>query len=78
MNEAPIDYVLTLEDLVAMLLDIEHFLFVKLEIILRLVVHVTRLSDEVSGHLVRYKLLSTVECGQGRESSQTLTLYELD
>lgn len=63
LDQSTIEQLTALEDLMAVLLDIQHVLLVKLEIILRVVVQIARLPYQARGHLVCDELLPTVKCG---------------
>ena len=78
LDQSSIDPVCAVENRATVLLYIDHIFLIKLKIILCTSVHVARLSDKHRGHLVCYKLLSTIQCSHGSERGQSLSLDELD
>ena len=60
-----------------MLLNVHHILLSKLEIVLCALIKITRLSDQLSRHLICYVLLPAIESGKGCKRCQPLPLYEL-
>ena len=67
----------TLENCLAVVLDIEHILLVELEVLRSVVVQIARLPDDLSRHFVCNEFLPGIEGDERCESGQPLPLNKL-
>lgn len=70
--------VIALENFLAVVLDIEHILLVKLEVLRSIVAQIARLSDDLRRHLVCNEFLPGIEGDKRCKSGQPLPLNKLD
>ena len=76
--EAAVHCVLAQKDGATVLFDIGHVLLLKLKILIRALIQVTRLANHHCSHLVSHVLLPGIESSQRGELVQSLSLQEFD